>query len=297
MRIKLLLIIRKLLRHYPPAICNLACCYEDGIGVDIDLKKALHLYQEAAQASSARGYYNLGRFYEYGIAGEPDYSQAMENYLKSHEMGYLDATVSIGYMYEAGRGVPQDYDKAVEFYTEAKNADFSRGYYALGNMYKVGLGVSKDTAQAIEYFRIAADKGHVSAMYNLAVLYDFEAEEQYRDMEKAIEYYQRAVARGHCGAMNNLGVCYKEGDGVKIDFDEAFKLFVDAAKGHDEHAYLNLARAYTYGQGTDIDLTAAKEWCQKAIDCEINDADELMKEIESKSQSKKGFSIFKRKKH
>ena len=86
----------------------------------------------------------------------------------------------------------------------------SRGYYALATLYKSGLGVEKDTPLALKYYTIAADKGHVSAMYNLAVLYDFEAEEQYRDMTKAIQYYQEAVDKGHYGAMNNLGVCYKD---------------------------------------------------------------------------------------
>ena len=95
-------------------------------------------------------------------------------------------------------------------------------------------------------------------------LYDFEAEEKYRDMPKAIEYYKMAVEHGHYGAMNNLGVCYKEGDGVELDFDEAFRLFERAARGGDEHAYLNLARAYTYGQGTDIDLKAARQNYLKA---------------------------------
>ena len=132
-------------------------------------------------------------------------------------------------------------------------------------------------------------------MYNLAVLYDFEAEEKYRDMPKAIEYYKMAVEHGHYGAMNNLGVCYKEGDGVELDFDEAFRLFERAARGGDEHAYLNLARAYTYGQGTDIDLDKALPWCEKAVEAGLNDAKDLLKEIKGKSQKKKGFSIFKMK--
>ena len=51
-------------------------------------------------------------------------------------------------------------------------------------------------------------------MYNLAVLYDFEAEEKYQDIDKAIYYYQMSAERGHYGAMNNLGVCYKEGTGA-----------------------------------------------------------------------------------
>ena len=157
-------------------------------------------------------------------------------------------------------------------------------------MYKTGLGVKKDTPKAIELFSEAASMGHVSAMYNLAVLYDFEAEEEYQDMKKAIEYYQKAVDRGHSGAMNNLGVCYKEGDGVDLDFDKAFELFEEAAKGGDEHAYFNMAKAYTYGQGTSIDLSQAKLWCEKAVAAKICGSEDLLKEINGKSTKKKGFS-------
>ena len=97
--------------------------------------------------------------------------------------------------------------------------------------------------------------------------------------------------------MNNLGVCYKEGTGVEIDFDKAFSLFVEASKGHDQYSYINLARSYTYGQGTDIDLEVAKQWCQKAIDENVKGAEKLMKEIEEKMKKKKKglLSSFKKK--
>ena len=97
--------------------------------------------------------------------------------------------------------------------------------------------------------------------------------------------------------LNNLGVCYKEGTGVPIDFDKAFELFINASKGHDIYSYINLARAYTYGQGTEIDLEVAKQWCQKAVDYHVNGANELMKEIDGKlGKKKRGKSLFRRKK-
>ena len=106
-----------------------------------------------------------------------------------------------------------------------------------------------------------------------------------------------AADRGHAGAMNNLGVCYKEGTGVELDFDKAFSLFVEASKGHDQYSYINLARAYTFGQGTDIDLVVAKQWCQKAINENVKGADKFMKEIEEKmkKQKKRSLSSLKKK--
>lgn len=145
-------------------------------------------------------------------------------------------------------------------------------------------------------YELSADKGYIRAYYSLAVLYDFEGEEEYLDIHKAIIYYKKAVAQGHIEAMNNLGVCYRDGTGVKQDYDEAFKLFKMAAQQGDEFGCLNLSKAYFYGQGTTVDIALSKSWCQKAIDAGNENAVEFMKTIEQKSPNKRGFSLFGRKK-
>ena len=116
-------------------------------------------------------------------------------------------------------------------------------------MYKSGKGVEYDVALAIDYFQKGVDCKHIGCMYNLAVLYDFEAPELCQISDKAIYYYQMAVSYGHAGAMNNLGVCYKEGTGVEQDYQTAFDLFYQAAMLDDAHAYLNLAYCYKNGEG------------------------------------------------
>ena len=74
-------------------------------------------------------------------------------------------------------------------------------------------------------------------------------------------------------------------------------MFISASKGNDKYSFINLARAYTYGQGTEIDLDVAKQWCQKAVDLKVSGSQKLMEEIEEKMKKKgKGFSIFKKKK-
>src|SRR5438874_2518293 len=43
---------------------NLAFCYENGKGVKIDLKKAIHLYQKSAEAGNYNAQYNLAICYK-----------------------------------------------------------------------------------------------------------------------------------------------------------------------------------------------------------------------------------------
>ena len=50
----------------------------------------------------------------------------------------------------------------------------------------MGKASQKDTLKAIEeLFKEASSLGHIGASYAVAVLYDFTAEEKYRDMEKS----------------------------------------------------------------------------------------------------------------
>ena len=226
--------------------------------------------------------YHVGRFYEEGLAVSQDLQQALHYYELAGQNGIADGYIEIGRMYEDGL-LKQSYAQALMYYQKALDMDSPRASYFLGNMYKAGKGVEQDFQKAIAFFKQGANRNHPSSLYNLAVLYDFEAGEKWQDKDKAILYYQKAVDQGHPGAMNNLGVCYKEGDGVAVDLEKSFALFLQAAKLDNENAYLNLARAYTYGQGTKVSIKDAKYWCQKALDAQVDGAKELMKVIKRKS--------------
>ena len=51
---------------------------------------------------------------------------------------------------------------------------------------------------------MAIEKGHVKAIYNLAVLY----KEEFKDYKKAEEYYLMAIEKGNVDALNNLAWLY-----------------------------------------------------------------------------------------
>ena len=52
---------------------------------------------------------------------------------------------------------------------------------------------------------MAVERGHVSSMYNLGLVYTNEK----KDIAVAEKYYLMAVERGHVGSMYNLGLLYK----------------------------------------------------------------------------------------
>lgn len=79
--------------------------------------------------------------------------------------------------------------------------------------------------------------------------------------------YEDAARRGYVSALNNLAVLFEAGDGVEIDEDEAANLFKRAAQqGHPLGMY-NLALHYRDGTiGIKRDLAQSYEWFAKAAE-------------------------------
>src|SRR6185369_5760181 len=64
---------------------DLATYYEEGIGVEIDLEKAVHWYQKSAKAGNSKAQYKLAGSYQRGIEVEIDLKKAVHLYQKSTE--------------------------------------------------------------------------------------------------------------------------------------------------------------------------------------------------------------------
>ncbi|XP_066998893.1 DAP3-binding cell death enhancer 1 [Anabrus simplex] len=76
----------------PAATYNLAVCYEKGLGISQDLKKAAKFYKMASEKGHATAMYNLGVFHVHGWGGLPvDLNQAHELFEKASSLGQDDA--------------------------------------------------------------------------------------------------------------------------------------------------------------------------------------------------------------
>jgi hypothetical protein len=89
---------------------------------------------------------------------------------------------------------------------------------------------SVDAIQRSDYktaFRLSkplAEKGNVSAQYNLGVMYSKGLGVQRNDSE-AVKWYQKAADSGLPDAQFNLGVMYYYGQGVPRDYVQSYKWF------------------------------------------------------------------------
>jgi hypothetical protein len=81
-----------------------------------DIKQALRIWLDAAQAGDAEAQFTVGEIYERGLGVAPDYAQAAEWYQKAAAQNYSRAFFNLGSLHEQGLGVPQDKLKALDFY-------------------------------------------------------------------------------------------------------------------------------------------------------------------------------------
>ena len=126
-----------------------------------NLKKAVKLLSQAAEAGSAQAYYYLGGLYEAGKGVKKDMNLAVRYIKQAAEMGYGPAECYLADMYYEGRGVPQSYKDAVEWYTAADeqgllNENAAKRYAAC---YQQGLGgLTPDKDKAAEILKHASRK-------------------------------------------------------------------------------------------------------------------------------------------
>ncbi|RIB00988.1 kinase-like domain-containing protein [Gigaspora rosea] len=95
----------------PGGMYWLGYCYEYGIGIEKDEKKAFTWYQKSADMNDYNGMYQVGYCYYLGIGVEIDKNKAFTYYLKSAEAGNFMGIWKTAWCYRYGIGVEESYDK------------------------------------------------------------------------------------------------------------------------------------------------------------------------------------------
>jgi uncharacterized protein len=152
----------------------------------------------------------------------------------------------------------------------ADNPRVVRFLFNLGRAYyKQGIDPSVDAAdrtRALRSARLAHDdaskRGYVSALNDLAVLYDVgDGVEQ--NQQTAVDLLKRGAEQGHPLAMYNLGVRYRHQIGDRRR--EAYELFAKAAEAGLLSAMVEVGDALVRGRGPHNPRRGV-EWLQRAAD-------------------------------
>lgn len=200
---------------HPIAQCNLGYMYENGIGVDKNIKKAFNFYTSSAKKGCAYGQKYLADCYYYGNGTGCDTEKAAFWYQKAAEKNFAEAQNMLGVCYACGYGVNQDYETAYFWYEKAAEKGDSWGQYNQGEMHihksdyywnrNCDWSDDLDEDYGINLLNLSIKQGNTSAMKLLADYYKNEADNLYFDtnidkikalLSKAQSLYERAAENG-----------------------------------------------------------------------------------------------------
>lgn len=231
----------------------LGICYRDGVGVDVDFGKAIHYFQSAANQNNPIAMYHLAMMYLNGKGVDADSNKAVMFLTKASELGYTIASVQLGLIYQFGQGVEKDPKKAFSYYNYAyNNGDTYGGTPELiGKCYLEGIGTDIDYKKAAEFLTIASDNGIASAKYDLATLY-LDGKGVSINKSKAANLFSEAYALGDMHAAYRLATMLVEGNGIAKDIDRAIEIYKDTnnkIQGVDIPEVVSLLAKTNYNSG------------------------------------------------
>lgn len=223
---------------------NLGLIYEQGKGIEPNLKYAQKIYKNAAQKNHIKATVQLAGLYLTGVDGDQNEKEAINLYQKASNAGDRDAQYQLGLLLETGYGLKLDYQNAHSFYVAAKNRGNAKATLALARMYQYGLGIPVDQNLAAQYYKELAALNHPYAQYQLAM--QFTTEEKDRR-----HYLEQALQNGSIEASKVLKVLNSKNKNM-ISFVEPMKLNnKDIEKKPVDRMYMEALNTFNNGNETE----------------------------------------------
>jgi len=113
----------------------------------------------------------------------------------------------------------------------------------------------KNAAAALELLNLAAGHDHEKALYTLGQIYEY-GEGVDMDWNEAFHYYSSAAALGLPAAQRALGYMFETGRGTQKDMAKAILFYTFAVRGGDVEA--THVMAYKYSTGTSVTQNCEK---------------------------------------
>ena len=191
------------------AAFNLGILYEDGLGVDANIERALSYYRRGAENGSVKAQFRIGKLYWLGAPGvAPDHEEGRRYLAMAAANGDSDAAAYLadgpeakGPLAEADRALATGEPKrAAEILAAAALDGNVRAQTRLAWCYEAGRGVDRDLSMAAQWFERAAQAGDPEAMYALSVMHATGTGRE-KDDELARRWLDRSAAGGFAPAV------------------------------------------------------------------------------------------------
>lgn len=195
----------------PQAMYNLAYLTQTGQGTAKNEKKAIQLYQDAANKGYPVAHYVLAKNYVTGTLGLPqDINKAKQHFEAASKLGFDDATV----------------EYAVLLFSENKPESEKLALKKLEPL------VKKGNYQAI----------HAQALYDISTGFK---NKQEAPIQKGLNSIQDLAKKGYIPALMAVGNMFANGNIIPQNLPEAKKIFTALAKENVPQAKESLAQVET----------------------------------------------------
>lgn len=242
--------------------------YENGVGVDVNLERAIKYYNLSADQNNPIAQYALAELFYKGKGVSKSLDQAFMFYQKATDNGYILAQVFFAF---ALLKENIHLEKAVDYLKLALHDGSSIALnladivqYELAVCYECGLGIKKSNSNALLYYKLSSDNGYQFAQNRLGNAYQQGHLGLAKSYEKAFYYHNLAAQQDDGASLLAIGQLYEKGLGVDQSFENAFQSYKKAAEINDQ-AYsiigeYELARCYEMGIGTNKSIEMALHW-------------------------------------
>lgn len=210
--------------HYPKATYMLANIYLRGIGVDVDLEKAIRLFKEAADKNHPDSIYELARIIDENNDNE-SHKLAFQLFEKAANLGSVYALSLVTEAYYNGdrEGVKYDEEKAFNYARKGfllRSVSCSITYASC--IYQ-GHGVKPNKNLAKELLIEMANEGVYQAATALALLLDAD---HFEDKDLIFRLLAKATSMGDEAAVIYLNDVYNNKNyGTSQEYEKAIKAY------------------------------------------------------------------------
>lgn len=244
----------------------LGVCYDNGIGVGKDLKKAREYYLLSAK----QGFAPAQNDYGLSCISEGDFNtyEAEKWVRKSAEQDYAPAQFHLAYFYANNIGVKADINEFLYWIEKAAEQDYKKAKYMLAEFYMTAPEEHRDVQASVALYKELAAENFVPAISDLVTCY-WNGIGTEKNIDSAMHLLRRAVSLEYAPALTTLGQAYVNPREVPIEqnFDSAMFYLQKAADQGHPNAMAAIGEMYGRGLGMDKpDLTKAQEWMKKATD-------------------------------
>jgi hypothetical protein len=195
------------------------------------------LRDKAERGRLTRSMLEYASVLEYGIGPiSVDLKGAYDLYEKAADRGEVIAIRRMCVAYLLGQGRPLNPQKAYSDYCDKLPNTDATFLFSSAYDYEMGLSAPKNEATALSLYVQAFQKGSIEATYALGRIMLASGK-----LESAIAFLRGAVFNGSVDAMDQLARLLETGQGIEADADEAWWLYVNAARRGNAHAQQRLS--------------------------------------------------------